>query len=339
MEVLKLKVEHQANLTASELSWIWTTYQGNTMAICVLRHFLANIEDPAIGEVLDFALEISEKYVLETSQVFESANYPLPQAFSEKDVNKDAPRLFSDVFYLQYVEDMGKFGIESYGMALATVSRKDIYELYTAAMTQTIQLRDKAVTLLQEKGLYHRDTGLPTPGQIDFVDKKSFLTGFFGERRPLLGMEISNLWYASVRNGLGQAVIQGFSQVAKTKEVREYFIRGRNIAGKRLETLGTVLDKNYLSRGTFNLTGEVTESTVPPFSDKLMMFHIAALSTSAIGQYGVAMASSPRHDLGVMYAGFTAEIAKYANDGAQIMINHRWMEQPPKAADRKKLSQ
>ncbi|WP_347553242.1 DUF3231 family protein (plasmid) [Pseudalkalibacillus hwajinpoensis] len=58
---------------------------------------------------------------------------------------------------------------------------------------------------------------------------------------------------------------------------------------------------------------------------------------TGIGQYGMAMASSPRHDLDVTYV--TAEIGHYANDGANIMIiNNGWLEQPLEAANRKDLA-
>jgi hypothetical protein len=334
-----LETEHQPALTASEISWIWTAYQSNSMAVCVLKHFLANVEDQTIRDVLHFALEISEKYIQEIAQIFEKETYPLPQAFTEGDINIDAPRLFTDALYLQYVENMGKFGMESYSVALTTTTRQDIYGLFSLAMADAIQLRDQAKALLLEKGLYHRDPGLPTPDQIDFVTSSKFLKGFSGDRRALLGTEISNLWFNSIRNGLGQALIQGFSQVAKNKEVRQYMERGREISAKHLEKFGSVLDQDYLSRGAFNLTGHVTTSKEAPFSDKLMMFHISALTASGVGQYGIAMSISPRHDLSVLYARLGAEIAHYANDGTKMMINHGWMEQPPEAANRKGLSE
>lgn len=334
-----METEHQAKLTASEIALLWISYQNDSMAVCGLKHFLTNVEDHSIREILEFALEISERHVQKVSQIFKAERYPLPQGFTEKDINLDAPRLFTDVLYLQYIENMGKFGLTSYSVALSSSSRQDITDFYSTAMAEAMELFDRSKRLLQEKGLFHRDSVLPTPDQIDFVKKQSFLKGFFGDRRPLLGIEISNLWYATVRNGLGQAIIQGFSQVAKNKEVREYFERGREISKKDLETFGSILDQNYLSRGAFNLTGEVTDSKVAPFSDKLMMYHIATLSASAVGQYGMAMASSPRHDLGLIYARLSAGIYNYTNDGANIMIDHGWMEQPPEAANRKNLSQ
>jgi hypothetical protein len=187
---------------------------------------------------------------------------------------------------------------------------------------QTTELHNRAKELSKEKGIFYRAPLLPKPDQIKFVKKQNFLAGWFGDRRPLLGVEIANIVYNAKRNALGQAIITGFSQVAKSKEVRQYFERGREIAGKHLEIFSSILHENYLSQGTLNLTSEVTNSKVAPFSDKLMMYHISALIGSGIGQYGMAMASSPRHDLGIHYARLSTELAHYADDGANIMINN-----------------
>src|SRR5699024_9989482 len=82
---------------------------------------------------------------------------------------------------------------------------------------------------------------------------------------------------------------------------------------------------------------QVTTSTESPFSNRLMMNFITTLIASGIGEYGLSMSMSPRHDIGVMYTRLIAEIAAYANEGANILINNAWMEEPPMAADRKKL--
>jgi hypothetical protein len=39
-----------------------------------------------------------------------------------------------------------------------------------------------------------------------------------------------------------------------------------------------------------------------------------------------------------MYTRLIGELLNFSDDGANIMINHGWMEQPPEAADRKKLA-
>ena len=58
---------------------------------------------------------------------------------------------------------------------------------------------------------------------------------------------------------------------------------------------------------------------------------------AGVGNYGMAMAASPRRDLGMRYASLIPEISLYAEDGANIMINHGWLEEPPQADDRDQL--
>ncbi|MEH7484306.1 DUF3231 family protein [Neobacillus drentensis] len=83
---------------------------------------------------------------------------------------------------------------------------------------------------------------------------------------------------------------------------------------------------------------EVSKSTIAPFSDKMMLFHIVTLVATASGYYGAAFALSQRRDLGLKYEMLIAEITKYAEDGANLLIKNGWMEQPPTFDDRDKLA-
>lgn len=83
---------------------------------------------------------------------------------------------------------------------------------------------------------------------------------------------------------------------------------------------------------------EVTDSTIPPFSDKLMLFLIATLLSSAIGYYGEAMAMSLRKDLATNYAKMITEIGILAEDGMNLLIEKEWMEQPPLATNHQGLA-
>lgn len=131
--------------------------------------------------------------------------------------------------------------------------------------------------------------------------------------------------------------MKGLSQVAKIKEVRQYFERGRDIAQKHIEVFSSRLSKEHLP-SPMTWDSEVTDSTEAPFSDKLMMFHITALIASGIGQYGVSASTSPRADLATMYTRLSAEIGKYADEGANIMIKNGWMEKPPQSVDHEDLA-
>ncbi|MGP4108057.1 DUF3231 family protein [Virgibacillus sp. L01] len=331
---------HEKNipLTSAEISSLWTSYQNETMTICGLKYFLQHIEDDQIKSILEDTLDISVKHKEKLTDFFITENYPIPHGYTEEDVDLNAPRLFSDKLYLDYMLNLTILMLTAYGTALGLAERSDVINYYSDCLKETQQLHSRIKEMEKAKGIYLRSPIIPKPAQIDFVKKQNFLAGWFGDRRPLLGIEIANLVFHAKRNALGQAVIAGFSQVAKSKEVRRFFERGRDVSGKHLEIFTTVLRDEYLSDGTLLLLSEVTESKIPPFSDKLMMSLVTLLTASGIGQYGMSMSISPRHDLGAHYTRLTAEIAHFSDDGANIMINNGWMEQPPKAADRKELA-
>ncbi|GAA3324267.1 hypothetical protein GCM10020331_051450 [Ectobacillus funiculus] len=69
-----------------------------------------------------------------------------------------------------------------------------------------------------------------------------------------------------------------------------------------------------------------------------MMFHVSAMTAAGIGIYGVAMSASPRRDIGMRYASLFPEVSLYAEAGANIMIEHGWLEEPPQTDDRDKLA-
>lgn len=78
----------------------------------------------------------------------------------------------------------------------------------------------------------------------------------------------------------------------------------------------------------------ITDTTAKVFSDKLIMFHVSGMIAAGVGNYGAAMAASPRRDIGARYASLVPEITLYAEDCANLMIKQGWMEEPPQADDR-----
>ncbi|WP_071315556.1 DUF3231 family protein [Anaerobacillus isosaccharinicus] len=128
----------------------------------------------------------------------------------------------------------------------------------------------------------------------------------------------------------------GFSQVAKSSQVRDYLVKGRDIADKHVEIFGSLLSKEFLpSASAWDTLPNA--STVAPFSDKLMMYQTATLNSIGITHYGRALGLSPRRDLASNYVRLTAEVLQYAEDGTNLMIENGWFEQPPQAIDRNQL--
>ena len=92
----------------------------------------------------------------------------------------------------------------------------------------------------------------------------------------------------------------GFSQVCQSKEVRVYMERARKLCKRHFHILGSILEEENLHIPRIFET-EVTDLTVSPFSDKLMLFHITTLLSAALGYYSEALSMSQRRDLSADY--------------------------------------
>ncbi|WP_248929571.1 DUF3231 family protein [Paenibacillus hamazuiensis] len=323
-------------LTSAEQGKLWATYIGNTMSICVLSHMLNHVEDQEIKKVLENALRLSEQFVQSIKQIFEQENYPIPKGFTEEDVNPGAPRLFEDEFYLHYLKYVGKAGISLYGIAVPLVTRPDIRSFFTQCVDLTVKFFNELNEVMLKKGLLTKPSYIPYPDKVDFIEKQSYLNGFFGEVRPLQALEITHLYDNIENNATSKTVLIGFSQVAQSEQARDYFLRGKEIATKHYDIFSQILQHEDLSAAPI-LDPLVTTSTSAPFSDKLMLFHKLDMFTVRIRAYANALSMSARHDIAEKYGRFILEVGNYVEDGANILIDHGWLEQPPQAVDRKAL--
>ncbi|GAE32805.1 DUF3231 family protein [Halalkalibacter hemicellulosilyticus] len=331
------KKNKNIRISAAELSEIWTCYMNDSMLVCVLKYFSNKVVDPDIRPVINKALKVSLNQLQVLEEMFKKENYPIPVGFSqEHDVDIDAPRLYTDGYFLNYIKQMAQISMNNYSMAISLTARDDIYDYFSKCFVESNQLHKMAIDVLLSKGLYIRPPYLLTPEAVEFVDSKSFLAGWFGKRRALTGLEISNLYANIQRNALGIATLLGFAQSTKSKEIKKFMMRGKDIASKHVDVFSKLMRENDLPV-PMTWDTEVTENTSTVFSDKLMMFQTTALIATGLGYYGMSMATSPRRDIGVEYIQLMGEVAKYSEDGAKLMIENRWLETPPQAANRREL--
>jgi hypothetical protein len=324
-------------LTSTEVGKLWAIYGGNTMSKCVLNYFLHHIDDEEIKKVVDSALNLSESILQSIKEIFVQENFPIPIGLTEEDVNLDAPRLFSNEFYLYYLRYTGKVGLNMYSMAVPIVTREDIRDFFIKTLNSTVKLLTEVNATLMAKGLLMKPPVIPIPEQVDFVKKQNYLNGFFGDIRPLHALEIAHLYDNIDNNVTSKAILIGFSQVAKNETIRDFFIRGKVMTNKHVESCSSHLQKGNLPSPPL-LDHLVSESTISPFSDKLMLYHKIDMFSMKIRSYANALSLNGRRDIGGMYAKFLIDIRSYVDDGANILIDRGWMEQPPKAVDREQLA-
>lgn len=326
----------QSHLTAAEMGKLWATYVGNTMGKGVLSYFLQHVDDKEIKENLQYALGLCKEYIQTIGAIFKQADFPIPVGFTDDDVNLEAPRLYEDDFYLHYLQYLGKAGVSIYSVAIPLVTRKDIRDFFVKALQDTSKLMVNVTEALLSRNISVNPPVIPPPQGVDFVTKQSFLNAFFGKVRPLQGLEIAH-FYGNLNNDItSKAIIVGFSQVARSEKVRQYLERGKMINHKHIDLMSEKLSKDGLPIPP-SIDHLVRPSTEPPFSDKLMVYHKIDMFSMKIREYANGASLNGRKDIGTLYAKCQLDVSLYVEDGANLMIDQGWLEQPPEAIDRDEL--
>jgi hypothetical protein len=323
-------------LSSVEIGSLWYHYVTDTMAEQVLTYFAKRVQDVDIRPVVDLSLQFTKTNLKALRELMNTESMAFPVGFTEADIDLNAPRLFSDSFMLYYLKHRTRQETLTYGMSFSTATREDARKSFEQAIGFSIELDKKVTQVLLSKGILVKAPHIPVPTHAEFIESSGFLGGIFGGRRMLNGMEIGLIHIGLDLATISKALLTGFSQVARDGAVREYFARGADIARKHMVVFSDVLIKNDLPAPTA-WDPDVTESTKPPFSDKLMMFHATTIASYVSKMYGWGMSNSIRSDLHIDYARLAVEVMQYAEDGLQVMIKHGWMEQPPLASDRKEL--
>lgn len=332
-----MNIKHNVRLTAPEIANLWTQYMNDTAAICFNKYALRIIKDENIRSLYQFALELSERHVKRIKDFLKQENFPVPQGFTDQDVKTDAPRIFDDALFLNYLYVMSLHGIDGYGASVTTSIRADIRKYFIKCNMEGMILYHRIMETMLLKGLMVRPPFINPPELITFVKQPDFLTGWVGKRRPLTSIEINSITFNMIKMNLHGTLKVAYSQVAQSEQLRKYLVRGLDIANKHIEIFNSLLREDNLN-SPISWESMVTNTTISPFSDKLIMFQIQMSTMTAIAFYGLALSVSTRKDLSTHYIRLMGEVLEFAKDGADIMIQNGWMEEPPTADDRKELA-
>ncbi|MBE4906505.1 DUF3231 family protein [Bacillus luteolus] len=320
------------DMTASEIGYLWSTYQAETLNHCMLTYFDKIVEDPEIKKVNKFALDSCENNLISLKSLFSKDNIPIPVGINDSDILTTTDRLYTDPFILYFQWFVGKGNLNYASLAINTIARDDIFDFYKNLLTKSLILLEDSRRMLLSKGLWIRAPYIPVPTEVEFIKKESFLNGWFNDKRPLAGIEIASIFYNLMTNAIGQSLISSFVQITDKGELRDYFIRGKDIAEKHIDLMSKHLKEQEIPvPNTWN-TG-VTSSKEPPFSEKLMLTLVTFLNAQGLSNYGNAISNSIKRDIGLDFTRLAAEVAKYGEDGTKLLIKHGWMEKPPLAKE------
>lgn len=326
--------ESNIKLTSAEISTLWKTYIQNTAVRCFYKHFLQYLQDVEIKEIIKEVVVFVETVISKLELIFQKENFPVPIGFSEKDTDLSAPALYSDLFALSFVYRSGQVIMPHYSNVLTKVIRLDIYSFFSECLSSEMEIHKKALSLMLSKGLMDKPPKMEYPTSVEFTQHEpTLINTWLGERRPLNCLEMAELFQDIERNAVGLVLLIGLIQVTRDKEIKEYLLKGKNLAENQIETFDRFLKENDNFIG-FPMTMEVTNSTISPFSERLILFIIASANQIAISTLGDGLSVSMRKDVGASYFLFLTEVMKYGDEGLKLMIKRGWFEQPPQPIDR-----
>lgn len=317
-------------LASSEIGTLWMTYQQKTMIKHMLEYFIEKADDQEAKKIMNDLHEEIIPYIEQMVRIFQSEGIPTPIGFTDKDINKEVPKLYDNGFDIMFVRMTKEISMAMHTLNITMSYRDDMIQLYRNLTSMTQKYYHRCTKYLLEKGLIPRSPYVSTNKEVEFVKDTNYLGGFnlFSGKRSLNTVELANIYHAIESNVTGMQMIYGFAQCAEKKDVRKFFTKGGEMAVAIVKEMSEVLLENNIPVPT-TAGGNITTSTLAPFSDKIMMYCVSLFCSFSLGGNSVGTAFSLRNDLPAKLSIFMKDIFEYAHEGAKIMINHGWMEEPP----------
>jgi hypothetical protein len=328
-------MEHKIRLTSSEIGGLWATYIQENMSVCLLTYFLHHNQDEEIKEILKQSYEISKGNVQKITIIFNGEGIPIPDGFSEKDIDLSAPPLFYDIFGLSFIYLMSRLSLINTGFITVNIAREDVMDFFVTMVQQTSKLYQQSTNLMLSKGIYDRPPMIPYPKEVEYIEKLSYISGF-GKKRPINVAEITEVFFNTERNYFSILLCTGLLQVVSDKEIHHYIKEGKKISEMQIKTFNDILMREELL-GNVSTSLEVTDSTVSPFSDRLVVTLFHSLNAIDIALIGHALSLSMRSDLAAYYQKYIMEILVYSSKGFDLMVDRGWAQLPPHAPNRRDL--
>lgn len=180
------------------------------------------IEDEQIKTIFEDAIHTFAKQKKQIATFMETEGFPVPIGFNESDLYKGEPRLFTDIFCLNYLHIMTLHGLLGHSTSLAVSVRKDLRDFYDSCDNDAKKMYHQTVELLLEKGNFQRDPLFYPAQNPQYVSSKDFTDGFFGKGRKLAATEVISISFNLKKSIMAKTLSIAFSQVAQTKEVRKF---------------------------------------------------------------------------------------------------------------------
>ncbi|NWQ42503.1 DUF3231 family protein [Bacillus sp. EB106-08-02-XG196] len=324
-------------ITSSELGTLWLTYLEKTMILRMLEYFIEKADDKKAQDIMTNLYEEIDLYVGKITETLQNDGAVIPVGFTSQDVNKEVPKLYDNGFDIMFVRLLKEISMGLHSLNITMAYREDIVMIFKELTAITQKYYNLSTQYLLEKGMIARPPYVSMPKSVEFVKDTNYLGGLsinpFSEKRTLNTVEVAHIHHSIESNIIGMQMIIGFAQCANSGEVKNFFNEGAELAKNIINELSETLLESGIQTPEPS-GGNVTRSTVAPFSDKMMMYCTSLFCSFAMGGSSLGTAFSLRNDLPAKMSTFMKDTFEYAHKGAKIMIKNGWMEEPPQMEER-----
>ncbi|WP_160725634.1 DUF3231 family protein [Bacillus sp. USDA818B3_A] len=325
-------------INVSEIGSLWQTYQEKTLIMRFLEYFIEKSDDPQARNILGGLWEELNFYVKEIEEVFCEQGMVKPIGFTSSDVNLEAPKLYDNGFDIMFVRILKEVSMGLYTLSLNMTYNKQVMSIYEGLTSISQKIYRLSTLYLLEKGILSMPPKVTMPKNNEYIKSKKFMDGYklIGDKRALTDLEVGMIHHNLETNNIGMQLITGFAQCASNIEAKKYFLKGKELAKKQIKIMEEILREHDVQLSATS-GATVTTSTIPPFSDKLMMHCIYILNGFSLVGGGMGTFFSLRNDIAMKTMLIAKDIYFYAQEGIEIKIKNGWFEQPPLMEDRPQI--
>jgi hypothetical protein len=212
-------------LSSSELGTLWMTYQNKSLTNVFSSRFAQDSHDKKAKSILLRYVDEDQKLLKKIEGIFNREKAVIPIAFTNKDIFDSAPSLFDDIFHIMFLRIMMKIKLGFNAIHFGMSYREDIRDLYASSMQILEETYSDCTDYLTDQGVMSKSPYVTMPKEVEFIEDKKYMSGMnlFSNKRALNTLEIAYLYQTLEVNIFGLQLMSGFAQVAKEKEVKQFF--------------------------------------------------------------------------------------------------------------------
>ncbi|HZK53512.1 MAG TPA: DUF3231 family protein [Desulfosporosinus sp.] len=321
-------------LTSWEVSSVLAGYMKGSLDQKFLQYFLETTEDGEIKKIVERMLNQTTLSIEETKAILIRENISIPLGFNDEDINVKAHKMFSDTFILYFCNEIVLITLSTFSSAISQCTRKDVRNYFQMSLEFALNMQNDMNDLMLSAGVCLRSPQIAIDNLVNIVDDNKYLSGFFGNIRPINVAEIANLSRIIHRAQFSKMTFVAFAKIAESKKISLHFSKGRDEIQKVLDSLQEVLEKENIPLSASS-DYVISDIDMAPFSDKLMLFFVnACLGIYCFNIVTQALTSSFRSDIVMKVSKIMTGMMQFYGEGLKLTIKEGWLEKPPQSTNR-----